>query len=111
VSWQRWFRVRRWKDRLPEAGAFFAGGVAKDRLGTRDRTALARFRLETVRAERVHWILLCSGPLHLLWCRLPVGLGMIAFGVAFNVPFIVIQRYNRGRLDRILSRPAPPTAR
>lgn len=102
--WQRWFRVRRWKDRVPEAGAFFAGGYAKDRLGSRHRAGLERFRLETVRAERVHWLLLATGPVHLLWCRPTVGLGMIAFGVGFNAPFIVVQRYNRGRLDRLLTR-------
>jgi len=100
--WQRHLGVRRWKDRLPEAGATFAGGVSKRRIPSRSTGDLARFRAETVRAERVHWLILASTPVHLVWCRPAVAAGMVIFGLAFNVPFIVIQRYNRGRLDRLL---------
>lgn len=104
-TWQRWLRVLRWKDRLPEAGAFFAGGAAKRAVGGRATSTLAGFRRETIRAERVHWLIMASGPVHLLWCRPTVGLGMVAFGVVFDAPFIVVQRTNRGRLERILARP------
>lgn len=105
--WQRWLRVRAWKDRLPEAGGFFAGGTSKRRISSRSTADLARFRRETVRAERVHWMILASTPLHLLWCRPSVMAGMVAFGVLFNTPFIVIQRFNRGRLERLIAgRPA-----
>lgn len=104
-TWQRWLRVLRWKDRLPEAGAFFAGGAAKRAVGGRATSSLEGFRRETIRAERVHWLILASGPLHLLWCRPTVGLGMVVFGVVFDAPFIVVQRTNRGRLERILARP------
>ncbi len=103
--WQRRLRVLAWKDRLPEAGAFFAGGAAKRAVGGRATSRLEGFRRETIRAERVHWLILASGPLHLLWCRPTVGLGMVAFGVVFDAPFIVVQRTNRGRLERILARP------
>ncbi|MEZ5179611.1 MAG: hypothetical protein R2746_15380 [Acidimicrobiales bacterium] len=101
--WQRHVRVQRWKDRLPEAGAFF-GGTAKRHLPSRTDGGLEAFRRETIRAERVHWLILASTPAHLIWCRPTVFLGMVAYGVVFNVPFIVVQRANRGRLDRILSR-------
>lgn len=102
--WQTRLRVRRWKDRLPEAGAFFAGGYSKRRVRSRRTEDLQRFRAETVRGERVHWIIAATGPLHLLWCRPAVGVWMIVFGVVFNAPFIVVQRTNRGRLDRLLAR-------
>jgi hypothetical protein len=29
--------------------------------------------------------------------------GMAAFGVLFNAPFIVIQRFNRARLERLIA--------
>lgn len=103
-TWQRRLRVLAWKDRLPEAGAFFAGGTAKREIGTPTTEALQRYRGETIRAERVHWIIAATGPLHLLWCRPTVGLGMVVFGIAFDAPFIVVQRFNRGRLDRVLAR-------
>lgn len=102
--WQRWLRVRSWKDRLPEAGAFFAEGTSTRRIPSRSTADLGRFRRETVRAERVHWAILASTPVHLLWCRPTVMAGMVAFGVLFNAPFIVIQRFNRGRLERVIAR-------
>lgn len=114
--WQRWFRVLRWKDALPEAGEFFGGGQSKRRLGSRSSDSLVAFQGETIRAERVHWLIMASGPAQLLWCRPTVGALMVAFGVGFNAPFIVVQRSNRARLERILRRrvslrAAPPMPR
>ena len=102
--WIRHARVLRWKDRLPEAGAFFEGGQQKRHLRSIDAEGLAGFRRETIRAERVHWTILASGPLHLVWCRPLLGACMVAFGVLFDAPFIVVQRTNRGRLDRLIER-------
>lgn len=102
--WQRTLAVGRWKDRAPDAGGFFAGGRPKTSVGSRSTERLEDFRRETVRAERVHWLILCSTPVHLLWCRPVLAASMVAFGVALNVPFIVIQRFNRGRIDRLLAR-------
>jgi glycosyl-4,4'-diaponeurosporenoate acyltransferase len=102
--WIRHLRVLRWKDRLPEAGEFFAGGRSKRHLGSTRREGLVAFRRETIRAERVHWLLMATGPLHLAWCPPAVGAGMVAFGVVFDAPFIVVQRVNRGRIDRVLAR-------
>ena len=101
--WNRHLHVRRWRDAIPEAGSLF-GGYSKRHLPSRRSQDLERFRLETVRAERVHWLLLASSLLHPIWCRPTVALGMFAFGVVANVPFIVVQRTNRGRLQRLLRR-------
>lgn len=104
--WIRHLRVLRWKDRLPEAGAFFADGVAKTTVGSRATEDLVRFRGETIRAERVHWLIMATSPIHLIWCGPLLGACMVAFGVGFDAPFIIIQRTNRGRLDRVLARRA-----
>lgn len=104
-TWDRWLGVRRWKDRVPDAGAAF-GGAAKGPLVAQGRAGLPALRRETVRAERVHWVVLASTPVHALWCEPGVMAGMAAFGVAANVPFIVIQRSNRGRVARLLDRRA-----
>lgn len=109
-SWHRWLRVRRWKDRLPEAGALF-GGLSKRLVPSRRTEDLLRFRAETVRAERVHLVLLALTPVHALWCRPTVFAGMAGFGVVANVPFIVVQRFNRGALDRVLARRQTGTVR
>lgn len=109
--WQRHLAVRRWKDRVPEAGALFAGGYAKRRVPSRATADLWRFRAETIRAERVHWLIWASTPLHLVWCPPTLFVAMALFGVVFNAPFIVIQRSNRGRLDSLLARRAATSLR
>lgn len=72
-------------------------------LGARTTGGLVRFHGETVRAERVHWLIGSSLILHLIWCRPTVFVGMAVFALAMNAPFIVIQRYNRGRLESLIS--------
>ena len=54
-------RIRSWKDRLPEAGALFAGGVSKRHIAGRDSASLQRFMVETRRAEYGHWAAMACG--------------------------------------------------
>jgi glycosyl-4,4'-diaponeurosporenoate acyltransferase len=49
-------------------------------------------------------VLLAVSPLFLLWNPWWLGLVMIAYAVVANGPCILIQRYNRGRLVRVLAR-------
>ncbi|MCU1346496.1 MAG: hypothetical protein JWL70_2762, partial [Acidimicrobiia bacterium] len=106
-SWERDGRiyeavgVRRWKDLLPEAGGFFAGGISKRSLWGGDGVALAGFAAETRRAELVHWTLLALGPVFLWWNPWPLGVSMMIYAVAANLPFVAVQRFNRGRLLRV----------
>ena len=95
--------VRRWKDRLPEAGALFAGGLSKRNLPSGHDGGLERFALETRRAELGHWMSLVPLPLCGLW-NPPIGVAlMVAYGFVVNAPFIIVQRYNRGRCQRLLA--------
>lgn len=104
----RWYRhrlhIHRWKDRMPEAGALFAGGVSKRQLPSYDVAGLELFVRETRRAELGHWWAMACSPLFLLWNPpLPSSL-LVAYGVGINLPFIAIQRYNRFRTLSILER-------
>ena len=102
--YQRRLRIRSWKDRLPEKGDLFRGGFSKRRLVDRSTSHLERFVAETRRAEVVHWSNLAAGPLFLLWCPPLIGSLMVVFGVVAHLPFIIVQRYNRERLQTILAR-------
>ena len=93
-------RIRRWKDRLPEAGALFAGGVSKRRLAG----DLERFAAETRRAEYGHWLAMAFAPVFALWNPLMGLVLMATYSVVVNAPFIAIQRYNRQRAQRVLTR-------
>ena len=97
--YERRLGIRRWKARLPEAGAFFRGGVSKSHLPGRDRASLERFVIETRRAERAHWVaLVVVTTVPAAWNSL-IGIGvMVVYGLAANLPCIIVQRYNRARL-------------
>lgn len=104
----RWYRRRlridRWKDRLPEAGGLFRGGVSKRRLPATDVAGLHVFVRETRRAELAHWWAMCCGPVFVLW-NPPLAAGLlVGYGVLVNLPFIAIQRYNRSRILTLLER-------
>jgi glycosyl-4,4'-diaponeurosporenoate acyltransferase len=100
-GWYRRVRIQRWKDRVPEAGALFAGGVSKRSVG---RAGLPRFVVETRRAELGHWLAIGCTPLFALW-NPPAGIALMgAYQLAVNLPCIAIQRYNRPRAERALAR-------
>ena len=102
--YERRLRIVRWKDRLPEAGAFFAGGVSKRTLPPRSEGGIERFAAETRRAELAHWTSFWCLPLCVIWNdALGIAL-MCAYGLVVNLPLIAIQRYNRSRAERILGR-------
>ena len=97
-------RIKRWKARLPEAGAFFAGGFDKKHLSGASDDDLATFARETRRAELGHWLAAAGAPLFFLWNPAGVGAVMLVYAAAANGPCIAAQRYNRLRLLRILRR-------
>ena len=103
-----WYRSRlgihRWKDKVPEAGALFDGGVSKRQLPAPDAEGLAVFVRETRRAELGHWWALACSPLFVLWNPPLAATLLVAYGVLANLPFIVIQRYNRFRTQSVLAR-------
>jgi glycosyl-4,4'-diaponeurosporenoate acyltransferase len=95
--------IRRWKRWIPDAGGALPGGVQKASLVRRDPAALRRLVLETRRAEWVHWLLWPACLLTALWLP-PAGvLVNLLFATAFNGPCVVLQRYNRARLQHCLA--------
>jgi glycosyl-4,4'-diaponeurosporenoate acyltransferase len=108
TAYARWLHIKAWKDLLPEAGALFRGGFSKRRVERHDRAYLERFLVATRRAELAHWPILAATPAFFLWIPLfeaPwwLAAGLAGYGIVANVPCIVVQRYNRGRLERILT--------
>ena len=97
--------IRRWKGLLPDGGGLFAGGFEKRHLRSVDPAYLGRFLLETRRAELTHYLAMAPAPLFFLWNPWPVGVFMLLYALAANLPCIAAQRYNRARLRRVLGRP------
>jgi glycosyl-4,4'-diaponeurosporenoate acyltransferase len=99
--YEQGFRIKAWKDRLPDGAALFAGGFRKANLRATSPEYLERFVKETCRGEAVHWIVLLASLLFFLWNPWWAGLIMVAYALVANVPCILVQRYNRIRLKRL----------
>ncbi|MEX1316769.1 MAG: hypothetical protein AB1Z22_06530 [Synechococcaceae cyanobacterium] len=99
--------IRRWKPWIPDAGNALPGGVSKASLVRRNPLALRRLLLETRRAELGHWALWPAWLLTALWLP-PAGVLLnLAFATLFNLPCLLLQRYNRLRLELVLRRMPP----
>jgi glycosyl-4,4'-diaponeurosporenoate acyltransferase len=98
------FRIKNWKDRLPDAAHWFGGGFAKRTLAGRNSDYLQRFIRETWRGELCHWVAIGLAPVFFLWNPCWGDWIIVAYALAANLPCILVQRYNRLRLGRLLAR-------
>lgn len=101
ACYERLFRVRSWKDRLPDAGPWFSG-FSKSTLQQRSRSYLTEFSLETCRGEFAHWIQLLLISLFIVWNPFPANLVIVGYAILSNLPCLISQRHTRGRLRRVL---------
>lgn len=93
--------IRRWRKYLPDKSKAVKS-MYKKSLGVNFGEAhVERLIQETCVAEFVHLLLIFSSPLLLVFME---GKGAIICAIAFavgNVPFIMIQRYNRPKLVKL----------
>jgi len=94
-------KIKRWKAMMPEAGGVFRG-FGKRRVRYRNVSYLKAFAKETCRAEIVHYSIMAALPLFIIWNPPLSLLIMMPIVVAGNLPCIIIQRYNRPRLLKII---------
>lgn len=93
--------VRLWKHLLPDAAPWMRG-IAKRKLASLDPVYLHSFATETRRGEAAHWVMLLAAPIFFLWNPAWADWVMVGYAVAANLPCIIVQRYNRYRLCRLL---------
>ena len=109
LVYRRWLRVRRWKGLLPD-GAALVGSSFRKGIPSRNAASLQRFLVETRRGEAAHWAMILCTPIMFLWNPGWACITLMTYAVAANAPCIVVQRYNRFVLLRILgvcTRPHP----
>lgn len=94
-------KVKKWKTKLPDAsviiGKIFPKFMPKKRINGADKRNIKVLVKETCVAEFTH---LTSALLGLFCIKLWKGWGALvsAVWIALNLPFVIIQRYNRPRL-------------
>ncbi|WLR47403.1 glycosyl-4,4'-diaponeurosporenoate acyltransferase [Halobacillus litoralis] len=94
--------VKKWKDRLPEARKWFRREKSAAHL--RRSSQWERFEKQTNRSELSHWMQMLAAPFFFLFNPPWAGWIMVAYALLFNLPFIIVQRYNRVRLMRMKGR-------
>lgn len=102
--WDTYFFVKRWKKHLPEGSSIVKKSYNKRHLHGTSRESLLMFAAETKRAELTHWLLIVPAPLFFLWNPQWAGWVNVVYALLANLPFILTQRYNRGRLERVIAR-------
>ena len=102
--YQKLFKVKRWKESLPDGAALFRKGFKKKRLFKKDRDYFEKFVKETCRGELTHWIVFCCAPIFFIWNYWWVGIIMIMYASAANFPCIITQRYNRIRFFQLIKK-------
>ena len=97
-------RIRAWKDRLPDMSRVIPHMIPK-RLGrTPTLYRVRRLIPETCRAEAVHWALCLLSPALFFFWRNGLGILLSTLPILGNLPFILIQRYNRPALIALAAR-------
>ncbi|SDN97273.1 hypothetical protein [Halobacillus aidingensis] len=94
--------VKKWKDRLPEARKWFRRGKTAAHL--RNPSQWDRFEKQTNRSELSHWVQMLAAPFFFLFNPPWAGWIMVVYAILFNLPFIIVQRYNRVRMMRVKNR-------
>lgn len=107
MAFYRRIRLPYWKDRLPQFNSDFDKRHLRSQLSA---AYLEEFIFITCRAEVIHVGIFLLGWLSLLSCllceeplaNLPLFAGIAAVLCVGNLPFAMVQRYNRCRLEKLL---------
>ena len=102
--WQKLLLVRKWKSFLIDGSSIAKKSYDKSHLHGKRGDDLIVFAAETKRAELTHFLLIVPAPLFFLWNPIWAGWIMIIYALIANLPFIIVQRYNRGRIEIILKK-------
>ncbi|MBF7016005.1 glycosyl-4,4'-diaponeurosporenoate acyltransferase CrtO family protein [Staphylococcus durrellii] len=99
--WQQYFKVKLWKDYLPDGSKMNPKVKSKRQLTNfNDKENIKIFIIETRRAEFIH--LLCIIPGFIFYNKRPlIKYINIIYPFVANAPFIIAQRYNRPKLERL----------
>lgn len=103
------FHIKRWQNKVPDMSKITKGIMPQKKMHSRKSEDIEIMILETCIAELIHLLLMlmgfgCIG----IWD----GPGGVIVSIAYfigNIPYIMIQRYNRPRLIRLLRSDTPKT--
>ncbi len=96
--------IQKWKDHVPDMSKYVKTMFAKEIVSARDPEYTRRLILETCVAELVHTVLILLSPIFTQYMAGIYGnIASIVYALC-NLPFILIQRYNRPRLVMLMEK-------
>lgn len=101
--YQRIFHIRSWKRFIPGFSRLHRGAFSIQNLPTYDSAYLEIWLKESVRAEICHWAMIIPCFLFFLWNNFALALGMVGYAFLNNMFPIIVQRYNRPRMRKLLA--------
>ena len=102
--YERIFRVKSWKSKLPDIGDFFKWRFSKRHFISAGSSYARTFLMESCKAEFAHWMIILSSPIFLLLGGAVAFVEFFFLSAVINLPYIIIQRYNRPRIIRLLDK-------
>lgn len=102
--YEKLFNVKRWKHLLPDGGMVWKKrGFRKKKLESFSKDSLNRFLIESSRGEMTHWLPIFFFWIFWLFTPPMVPWIMLIYALLANMPCIIVQRYNRPRVQRVLN--------
>lgn len=99
--------IKSWKDRAPDMSRLMGDMVKKKMSSAKDSAGMEVLIAETCIAESIHFaLIILSFGILLFWQDVWAWVVILVYNIFGNLPFIMIQRYNRPRLLALSARRA-----
>lgn len=102
--YEKVFFIKKWKKLLPDGASLFKNGFRKKHLQNSTRNYLEEFAYESCRAEITHLPPIFLSLIFATYNDAFIVVFMFLFGLFTNLPCILVQRYNRIRILKILKK-------
>jgi glycosyl-4,4'-diaponeurosporenoate acyltransferase len=101
--YQKFFRVKDWKGIIPSGAALYKGAYEIKHLATFTVQNVTTWIRESCRSEFCHWVMIIPGVFFFMWNSSNGGWANVAYAIANNLVPIIMQRYNRPRVRKLLT--------
>ncbi|MFW6249279.1 MAG: glycosyl-4,4'-diaponeurosporenoate acyltransferase, partial [Bacteroidota bacterium] len=98
------FKVKKWKKYLPDGAAARKKGYRKKKLTDFSTENLDLFLVESCRAELMHLLAIIPFWVFGLFAPVEIIIYMLIYALAVNLPCIIVQRFNRPRIMKLIER-------
>ncbi|MEN6570838.1 MAG: hypothetical protein ABFD24_03255 [Anaerolineaceae bacterium] len=100
--YQQIFRVKDWKKFIPSGAALYKGAYEIKNMVSYSVQNVRLWLKESCRAEFCHWMMILPGFFFFLWNSTAGAWVNLAYAILNNLVPIVMQRYNRPRVRKLL---------